>query len=1222
MSLCAHTQARQTPCFRLSPILHRLGKVLMPLTLVCGMGVLGLLPTVSAQAQTSTRQVSLPNQDYRESTEDLSVKVLGGHVRINRDWTRGKWYLNARWSHLVFHPDPLGGVLAISRADTLYTRILGGSGIGGDSVVDGGADDEAHSTTASAATATAARPTSGTAGTRGNTAPPTIDIGTGVIRPGETYRFDEDNAIQATADPDEPAKVGGWQWYDRLGNSINYDLAGRILSYANAAGVRVSFEYDADERMTGVVDHHGTRVLGITYNATGQPVRISDNSGRSVSYQWQLPAGGVGSHKGSNGSIGLALLSEVTDVRGGSWRYQYNTAGYIEGRTDPAGGQISLTYLTQPERSSGVPTGSTGSTRVRLPASTRVASLTDESGATTHYRVDYHRVKREYLISRQLPDGVSQQLRYDRQGRLLQDTLDGVTRYLVSWDSPTRKQVTDGRGLVTLIQYDSARARRPVKTIHPDGSVESTTYDRVYTRKSRFTNALGVSYAWHYDAQGNLSRYIEAEGLPAQRTTRYTYDPYGQMLSRTRGAGEGQGSDAITVHFTYDRHGNLTGYTNGEGQSVSATYNVQGLPLSQSNALGQTITHSYDAAGNRIQSRDALDGVTQQAWDERSRRLSVSSAAGRTQAVAYDAAGRLLERRAPGQGAGEGLRLSYDSTGRPTRLISPGGLVTQISYDNQGRLSTLTDPADNTIRYTYGGSGDPLAGLLTGINYPTYSEHYGYDQRGRPTRLSRQFSTAGASTPTILTQSQAFDALGQRLATTDAAGNSTLYQYDALGRLIKTTDSLGNSSHQQWDAHDNLLALSDASGNLHRFSYDRAGRLIKETRPMGGAIHYHYDAAGQLVSKTGAGGNSLSYSYDAAGRLTAEEHTQSNGHTDQQISYRYNADGQLIAYEQQDGQGNLISRATYTLDEQGRTATSATTYATAGGGQFSFETGHRYNADDQLHSHTWPDGSQQTYHYSHGLLSQITLPDQSRISYSQYQWLRPGQISTPGTTTTLTYDGLQRLLGLEVSNSSGQSLSQRQYQYSSAGNITQLGSELGQTDYGYDRLNRLTQATPEAALQALGLPVERYTYDAVGNRTSSAHQSGIWHYNADNQLTQYPQTVPFSPAPFNQSPAIDTQINYSPQGHTLKESNSHTTRDYGYNAADRLTSYRRTAAGQGTPDLQANYQYDPFGRRIAKHVTEGGTTNTKSTYFIYSEQGLLGETDQDGGVCQQSCRVH
>ncbi|MFV0478480.1 MAG: RHS repeat domain-containing protein, partial [Parahaliea sp.] len=67
-----------------------------------------------------------------------------------------------------------------------------------------------------------------------------------------------------------------------------------------------------------------------------------------------------------------------------------------------------------------------------------------------------------------------------------------------------------------------------------------------------------------------------------------------------------------------------------------------------------------------------------------------------------------------------------------------------------------------------------------------------------------------------------------------------------------------------------------------------------------------------------------------------------------------------------------------------------------------------------------------------------------------------------------------------------------------------------------------------------------------------------------------------------------------------------------YNAADRLTSYRRTAAGQGTPDLQANYQYDPFGRRIAKHVTEGGTTNTTSTYFIYSEQGLLGETDQDG----------
>jgi hypothetical protein len=74
-----------------------------------------LLTVALAQAQMSTRQVSLPNQDYSESTEDLVVKVLGGQVVINRTWTWGKWYLNDKWADLVLQPDPLGGVLGILR---------------------------------------------------------------------------------------------------------------------------------------------------------------------------------------------------------------------------------------------------------------------------------------------------------------------------------------------------------------------------------------------------------------------------------------------------------------------------------------------------------------------------------------------------------------------------------------------------------------------------------------------------------------------------------------------------------------------------------------------------------------------------------------------------------------------------------------------------------------------------------------------------------------------------------------------------------------------------------------------------------------------------------------------------------------------------------------------------------------------------------------------------
>ena len=44
--------------------------------------------------------------------------------------------------------------------------------------------------------------------------------------------------------------------------------------------------------------------------------------------------------------------------------------------------------------------------------------------------------------------------------------------------------------------------------------------------------------------------------------------------------------------------------------------------------------------------------------------------------------------------------------------------------------------------------------------------------------------------------------------------------------------------------------------------------------------------------------------------------------------------------------------------------------------------------------------------------------------------------------------------------------------------------------------------------------------------------------------------------------------------------------------------------------IGANSRHDPFGRRIAKTVKQGG--QTKTTYDIYSEQGLMAKADEKG----------
>ena len=64
---------------------------------------------------------------------------------------------------------------------------------------------------------------------------------------------------------------------------------------------------------------------------------------------------------------------------------------------------------------------------------------------------------------------------YDKDGLIIRDSAGGLTATQRSVDSATQERLTDARGLTTTIQYDAAR--RPIKTIHPDGSVETSQYD-------------------------------------------------------------------------------------------------------------------------------------------------------------------------------------------------------------------------------------------------------------------------------------------------------------------------------------------------------------------------------------------------------------------------------------------------------------------------------------------------------------------------------------------------------------------------------------------------------------------------------------------------------------------------------------------------------------------------------------------------------------------------
>ena len=232
-----------------------------------------------AFSQPISQSIRLPNQEYIEAREDLKVKVLGGYVRINRSWVAGRWYLNPAWANLRFIADPMGGVLAVDRAGSLYERTGNGSATNGSAL----------------------------------------------------YAFGTENFIAQ--------QETGWRWHDRQGNSIDYGEDGRIQAYSNPAGVSVRFEYNSQGHLSRVLDHHGQPALALQSDSQGRVTQVQDatptGTGRKVQYSW-------------SGAGASSQLSQVTDVLGHIWKYEYNAQGQITRRTDPLGATVELTYMSQP----------------------------------------------------------------------------------------------------------------------------------------------------------------------------------------------------------------------------------------------------------------------------------------------------------------------------------------------------------------------------------------------------------------------------------------------------------------------------------------------------------------------------------------------------------------------------------------------------------------------------------------------------------------------------------------------------------------------------------------------------------------------------------------------------------------------------------------------------------------------------------------------------------
>ncbi len=232
---------------------------------------------------------------------------------------------------------------------------------------------------------------------------------------------------------------------------------------------------------------------------------------------------------------------------------------------------------------------------------------------------------------------------------------------------------------------------------------------------------------------------------------------------------------------------------------------------------------------------------------------------------------------------------------------------------------------------------------------------------------------------------------------------------------------------------------------------------------------------------------------------------------------------------------------------------------------------------------TAPDGRITTYAYdANNRLTQLTDNGNSYSFTYDNLGRRTGLTNPNGTYTTYDYDADNRLTGLVTKTSAGAVINSISHGYDKTMNRTTKVEPTGTTSYSYDATYRLLKSTLGATTKEL------FTYDATGNRTSGPQASTASTIEQGNRLTAYPNVT----------------LTYDNNGNITGKATLNGTYSYLYDGENRLTEVRF----DGT--VLASYTYDPFGRRIEKHVVSPAITYK----YLYDSVNILYEYDESGAV--------
>ena len=503
---------------------------------------------------------------------------------------------------------------------------------------------------------------------------------------------------------------------------------------------------------------------------------------------------------------------------------------------------------------------------------------------------------------------------------------------------------------------------------------------------------------------------------------------------------------------------------------------------------------------------------------------------------------------------GQTRDFTYDESGR-VNTIARNGLhfMTEIVRGEHGSYSIIA-PNGGITKVTVGAKGETLE-TVNGLGQKvtrTYTDE---------TQLESVISPSGKRSKIE------YDSDGQAVKTFDAAGAETSFAYTSdFGALKSVTDAKRHAIEYGYDKKGRSESVAYSDETQSRITYNDKGDVVRATNAKGVEIEYAYDDEGRKTSAVWPDGRTFAWEYDAKGNCTNASDSVTGA-----VTMEYDDKEQLTRITYPKGRG-----FTYEYDAYGR-VTKRTMLGRAAS---------PLAADIQRYTYD-----------TFGRVSRMTDGDGNLYVANAYDPVTGDLVTQTygnGTVVSNSYDILGRVVAITHRNAAGDVLDAFLYDYNADGQRIQLETSEGVEKYSYDMAGQLTGVTyPDDSN-------ESFSYDAVGNRTSSGGSQFTATYTVNN-LNQYTTILRDSASLREENFTYDLDGNL-----VLRTSADDGATCYYYDCEDRLVGVTNTTKG-----VAWSCVYDVFGNRVM--VDDNGTV-TEKLYVQGSLPSVVAEYDGDDNL--------